>query len=62
MSESESNPIFIVGAPRSGTSLLRVMLNRHPSIGLSDELYYFYYVLTGVADLEICLIQKLEKC
>lgn len=38
------NPIFIVGAPRSGTSLLRVMLNRHPAIGISDELYYFYYV------------------
>jgi hypothetical protein len=43
-SENELNPIFIVGAPRSGTSLLRVMLNRHPSIGLCDETYYFYYV------------------
>ena len=39
-----SEPIFIVGAPRSGTSLLRGMLNRHPSIGLCDETYYFYYV------------------
>lgn len=38
------NPIFIVGAPRSGTSLLRVMLNRHPNIGLCDETYFFYYV------------------
>lgn len=37
-------PIFIVGAPRSGTSLLRNLLNRHPAIGLCDESYYFYYV------------------
>lgn len=37
-------PIFILGAPRSGTSLLRVMLNRHPAIALCDETYYFYYV------------------
>jgi hypothetical protein len=38
------DPIFIVGAPRSGTTLLRAMLNRHPRIGLSDETYFFYYV------------------
>ena len=38
------DPVFIVGAPRSGTTLLRAMLNRHPRIGLSDETYYFYYV------------------
>lgn len=37
-------PVFIVGAPRSGTTLLRAMLNRHPRIGLSDETYFFYYV------------------
>ena len=38
------DPIFIVGAPRSGTTLLRSMLSRHPRIGLSDETYYFYPV------------------
>ncbi len=40
----KTNPIFIIGAPRSGTSLLRVMLNRHPAIALCDETYFFYYV------------------
>jgi hypothetical protein len=38
------DPIFIVGAPRSGTTLLRAMLSRHPRIGLSDETYYLYTV------------------
>lgn len=37
-------PIFIVGAPRSGTSMLRFMLDRHPRIGLCDETHFFYYV------------------
>lgn len=58
MSQAGSGPIFIVGAPRSGTTLLRAMLNRHPRIGLSDETYFFYYVYLrkkafgDLADLE----------
>lgn len=44
MTRETANPVFIVGTPRSGTSLLRVLLNRHPLIGLSEETYYFFYV------------------
>jgi hypothetical protein len=44
MNLSTFDPLFIVGAPRSGTTLLRAMLNRHPRIGLCDETYFFYYV------------------
>ena len=34
-------PFFIVGASRSGTTLLRLMLNAHSRLGVSDELKYF---------------------
>jgi hypothetical protein len=34
-------PIFIVGCGRSGTTLLRLMLNRHPRIAIPGETWYF---------------------
>lgn len=33
---SFSGPLFLVGMPRSGTKLLRGLLNRHPRIGIPD--------------------------
>jgi len=45
---SESNgPIFIVGANRSGTTLLRLMLNAHPRIAIPEELLYFRSFYAG---------------
>ena len=35
--KSEINPIFIIGSPRSGTTLLRFMLSSHPNIFIPDE-------------------------
>jgi len=32
--------VFLVGCPRSGTTLLQEMLNAHPSIALAPELFY----------------------
>src|SRR5580658_10268868 len=34
---SQTYPIFVVGALRSGTSLLYALLNQHPQIGLMYE-------------------------
>jgi sulfotransferase family protein len=34
-------PVFIVGSPRSGTTLLRVTLNRHPQLAVLGETAYF---------------------
>ncbi len=48
------SPIFIVGAGRSGTTLLRQILNCHPSLAIVPESHFiswFYYKLHVYGDL-----------
>ncbi|MBC6479127.1 MAG: sulfotransferase [Hormoscilla sp. GM7CHS1pb] len=41
MSEREKNqPFFIVGADRSGTTLLRLMMNEHPRLRVPRESWF----------------------
>lgn len=37
-------PIFIIGNPRSGTSLLRIMLHNHSQIGIPPESHFFLWL------------------
>ncbi|MGQ0720629.1 MAG: sulfotransferase family protein [Candidatus Eiseniibacteriota bacterium] len=41
---SRSGPVFVVGAPRSGTTLLLETLNRHPDLWLCEETYFLHFV------------------
>jgi LPS sulfotransferase NodH len=41
---SRTGPIFVVGAPRSGTTLLLEALNRHPDVWLCEETYFLHFV------------------
>jgi len=43
--ESNTRPILIIGAPRSGTTLLTTMLNAHPNIFMANEAKIFVRIL-----------------
>lgn len=42
-----SKPVFLVGAERSGTTVLRLMLDHHPQIAFNNE---FEYAVDLVSD------------
>lgn len=44
MQHSHLKPIFILGNPRSGTSLLRLMLSCHPDILIPPESHFFLWL------------------
>ena len=43
-----NEPIFIVGANRSGTTLLRLILNAHSRLAIPEEIVYFGSSMAGV--------------
>ncbi|MBK9161021.1 MAG: sulfotransferase [Nitrosomonadales bacterium] len=47
--EGEKAPIFIVGMPRSGTTLLEQILSSHPAVHGAGELMYLNEAIMGLA-------------
>lgn len=48
---SASTPIFVVGLPRTGTTLLDQLLGRHPDVACAGELRDFNWSLRWIANL-----------
>ena len=48
--ESKDSPVFIVGFPRSGTTLLEQMLDAHPTLQSMDERPFFNLLADQLAD------------
>ena len=51
----DAAPIFVVGAPRSGTTLLTRVLDGHPDVAIADELIFYDIILEArsvVPDLD----------
>ena len=55
----EESPIFIVGFPRSGTTLLEQMLDAHPALASMDETRYLYQAVDRMAGDKISYPRKL---
>lgn len=51
--DASQSPVFIVGFPRSGTTLLEQMLDAHPSLQSMDENPFFNRLADQLADQEI---------
>jgi hypothetical protein len=45
VSQNQPRPIFIVGAPRTGTTLVREILTLHPDVHIYDEVHFCERVL-----------------
>jgi hypothetical protein len=50
--EASGPPFFIVGSARSGTTLLRLMLNAHPDVAVPPESRFVTELWDGASDVE----------
>lgn len=59
--EASQSPVFIVGFPRSGTTLLEQMLDAHPALQSMDERPFLNTLADGLASYEVRVPQDLYK-
>lgn len=46
----EAAPIFIIGSGRSGTTLMRYLLNAHPNIYIAEEICFHFWMYLSLGD------------
>lgn len=61
MTNSEPSPVFIVGAPRSGTSLLRSILDAHPNVCCPTWETGVFDRLGSIVNGDVNVVMKREK-
>jgi hypothetical protein len=59
MSQHDSQPFFIVGCGRSGTTLLRTLLNGHPDIGVPQESLFITDYLRAGGRIELTNLRQM---
>ena len=59
--DASSSPVFIVGFPRSGTTLLEQMLDAHPTFQSMDERPFFNILSDRLSNLGVDVPQDLGK-
>ncbi|MEP6483905.1 MAG: sulfotransferase [Rudaea sp.] len=58
---TQDSPIFVVGFPRSGTTMLEQMLDAHPSLQSMDERAYLSNLVEHMSNFGYAYPQDLEK-
>ncbi|MBL1209296.1 sulfotransferase [Geminocystis sp. GBBB08] len=53
MELNNNSPIFVVGMPRSGTTLMTAMLSAHPNIAIPAETHFLRYWYQKYSDLDL---------
>ncbi len=53
-----SHPLFIVGFPRSGTTLMRALLSGHPTIAIAPETHFLNKFAKGVDGLDLKTVEN----
>jgi hypothetical protein len=54
-------PFFILGNPRSGTTMFRLMINSHPEIAVTPECGFFVWLADGYMQQDFSELRVLER-